>query len=70
MQSLPEAIRRIFADTFVPRVVAEVGSSSVPWSRVEVAVLQRLFNLIYPVQDHTITKGGALESAVRSVVHN
>lgn len=64
VHSLPEVIRRSFANTFIPCVVSKVGCSSAPWRRVEAGVLQNLFTLVYPNHDLTITKGDALESTV------
>jgi len=70
VHSLPEAIQRSFADTFVPCVVSKVGCSSEPWHRVRVKDLQSLFALVYPNHDLTITRGDALESAVRCTIPN
>ena len=66
VHSLPDTIRRLFADMFVPCVIAKLGCSSTPWQCVTVLVLQAQFALIYSNHDLTIVKGDALESPVCS----
>ena len=68
VNSLPDAIQRSFASTFIPCVLAKLGCSSMLWLCVEVEVLQNLFDLTYPKHELTIVKRDALESAVRSPI--
>lgn len=68
VNSLPDTIRHSFADKFVPCVISKVGSSSTPWCRVDVAVLEDYFSFIYPNHELVITKGDVLESTVCTII--
>lgn len=62
--TLPESIRCLFAERFVPIVIAKVGCSSTPWKRVKVAILQDYFEFVYPNHDLEIARGDTIESMV------
>ena len=67
VHSLPQTIRRSFADNFIPAVLQEMGCSSAPWQNLSIDGLQECVNRVYPELEYVVNKGDALISAVSLV---
>jgi hypothetical protein len=64
--SLPRNVQRSFSDAFAPRVIAEMGCSSSPWSRLDVDTVQSHINFLYTGYEYTIEDADEFDTSVRA----
>jgi hypothetical protein len=65
VQSLPQHVQRSFSESFAPCIIAEMGRSSSPWSRLDIDAVQACVNLTYPGREYAVEHGDAFDASVR-----
>jgi hypothetical protein len=63
-KEVPPDVFKTFRSKFVPHLIEHIGQSALPWDKVDVNVMQRVFDKVYPNIQYKIRKESALYKKV------